>query len=265
MVIIKRRTVFKLAGGLAILGVGGSIYSTIVENNMIGVTEVDFSLGLGLRAVLISDTHMDTSIFNVSRVLEIVNELDPDMIFHTGDLLSSLSGLDPGIRFLANLSRLSDLYVVAGNHDHWSGVTPRVLRDKLAGFDNIYVFDNDSLLLDGLWIVGVDDPYTFNDDVDKALSGLDAYTPKLMIVHSPQVIDKVAGRVDIVLAGHTHGGQVRIPFIGPLWLPLPRRYWEYDYGVYRVGITKMFVTRGLGTSFLPVRFNCPPEVVLIYL
>jgi hypothetical protein len=263
VVVIRRRTMLKLLGGLAVAGVGGGLYSTVVENSMIGFTSVDLYLGLNIKVVHISDTHMDTSIFDVGRVLDMVGEVDPDIIVHTGDILTTLSGLESSIDFLVRLSRMSSVYVVVGNHDHWSGITPGVLGDKLSGYDNIHVFDNDALFIDGFWIVGVDDPYTFNDDIDKALYGLDDYYPKILISHSPQIIGKAMNRVDVVLAGHTHGGQVRIPFVGPLWLPLPKRFWKYDYGLFREGSTRMFVTRGLGTTFLPVRFNCPPEIVLI--
>lgn len=254
-----------IGGSLLGLSLGTFSYSYLVESKSFGVTELDIALGLGLRAVQISDTHIDTSVYNLHDLIDLVGSLRPEIIFYTGDLLTTVKGLEDSITFLLSLGELAEVYFVLGNHDIWSGLTASQLRDLVHTSNNIFVLDNESVYHDGFWIIGVNDPYTYNSDLNKALQGVDGSGPKVLLAHSPQIIGEAAGEVDVVLAGHTHGGQIRLPFIGPLWLPLPPKYLKYDYGLFMVSNTRMFVTRGVGTTFLPVRFNCPPEIVLLRL
>ncbi len=179
-------------------------------------------------------------------------------------MISRPGGLNASNDLLHRLGEVAEVYVVLGNHDIWSGLAPGQLKGFFQTGDNVYVLGNESIYHDGFWIVGVNDPYTYLDNLDKALEDVDS-NPRLLLAHSPQIIGEAVDKVDLVLSGHTHGGQVRIPFIGPLWLPLPPKYWGYDYGLFQVSETKMFVTRGVGTTFLPLRFNCPPEIVVLSL
>jgi len=114
--------------------------------------------------------------------------------------------------------------------------------------ENIEVEDN-------FYIVGVDDPYTMHDRLDKALQGIRENSVIVLLAHSPEIVGKAANKVDIILAGHTHGG--------PLYVPLPRKYRRYVSGLFKVGETYMYVNRGIGTSILPVRFMCTPEVTCL--
>lgn len=119
---------------------------------------------------------------------------------------------------------------------------------------------------DRIWVVGVDDPVTARDHLDRALLGTDNGSPRLLLTHSPHPYrHAVRFGLDLLLAGHTHGGQIRLPFLGALYVPsmgfLPRR----DYGLHRSGQTTLIVSGGLGESGLPIRFNIRPEVSLVTL
>ena len=118
-----------------------------------------------------------------------------------------------------------------------------------------------------IYLIGVDDPHTFNDNLDKAIDNIsETNVVKILLAHSPEIIDKaVKKNINLVLVGHTHGGQVRLPIIGPLYISLPPKYRKYDQGLFKVDNTLMLVNRGIGMSFIPVRFLCPPEIVVIEL
>jgi|Deesub1362A_J573_1020465.scaffolds.fasta_scaffold00008_109 hypothetical protein len=263
---MDRRRFLKLLGTAAIVGggLGGVSYSHFIEPRNLTITNISIPMKLGIAAIHISDTHVDTSPYSIDALITVIGSLKPDLVFHTGDILTEIKGMRDSQHLLKRLGELCETYVVVGNHDVWSGVTSDYLKYKLDGIENVYVLGNESIYHDGFWIIGVDDPYTYNDDLTRALENVDS-GPRILLAHSPQIIGRAAGKVDLVLCGHTHGGQVRIPFIGPLWLPLPPKYTRYDYGLFAVSETKMFVSRGIGTSFLPVRFNCPPEIVLLSL
>jgi len=262
---VSRRTVIKLLATLGAIPILGYVYSNRIETNIFTITRLDFNIGLNFRIIHISDTHFGSSIYDVNSLVKLIRELDPDIIFHTGDLITTMDGLGMGVSFMNRLSDISPVYIVAGNHDHWSGLGSDGMKEKLGSFENIYVLNNEAVRYRGIWIIRVDDPYTYHDDLSKALESVSGDGLKILLAHSPQIIGKVHNDIDLILAGHTHGGQIRIPFIGPLWVPLPREYRRYDYGLFEVDGLRMFVTRGIGTTFYPIRFNCPPEVLLLNL
>lgn len=125
--------------------------------------------------------------------------------------------------------------------------------------ENVAIYKNGS----PIYIAGVDDPYIGYDNVESALRKIREEDVVILLAHSPQIIDKCIGKVDLILSGHTHGGQVIIPFFGPLFVPLPYEYRKFTYGYFDFNRTKMFVSRGIGTSIFPIRFLCPPEIVII--
>ncbi len=256
---LTRRRFLKLAGFAALLGAG----YPVVEARMVRVTRVDIDLGLGIKAVHITDTHFSTSVFSPEGVVATVEELRPGIIFHTGDLLTFRRGLEEAREFISALSEIAPVYLVPGNHDHWSGVGGKGLKKELGSGARVLL--NEAVRIGDLAIAGVDDPYTGRADLERALRGTGDAGARLLLAHSPQIIGEAAQQVELVLAGHTHGGQVRLPRKGALWLPLPREYWRFDYGLFSVGGTRLFVSRGVGTGYLPVRLNCPPEIVALSL
>ncbi|MGC9015123.1 MAG: metallophosphoesterase [Thermoproteota archaeon] len=266
---------FIFAAILAILAL--VFFSFVIEPNFITTTTYikvyieklpkDFN---GFRIVHITDLHFGSLGLPIkySRVLEKVRTLRPDLIAVTGDLVSNKESAKEALNFVVELSKISDVYLVFGNWDHWSALNIsdfedatnrsriRVLLNK-----NVAVRRNGSLI----YVAGVDDPYSGYDDLESALRNIKEGSVVVLLAHSPQIIDKCIGKVDLVLSGHTHGGQVVIPFLGPLFVPLPSKYRKFTYGYFDLNETKMFVSRGVGTSILPVRFLCPPEVAVIEL
>jgi uncharacterized protein len=145
------------------------------------------------------------------------------------------------------------VFYVPGNWEHW--VSQRSLE-----LNNAPTLINSAVRVrDDVWIVGIDDAFAGIPNLTKALEGVDGTV--IALFHSPAFFDAASSKIDLALAGHTHGGQVRVPFVGALWLP--QQSGEYVAGWYQRDRAKMFVSRGIGTSMLPIRFNCRPELALI--
>ncbi len=252
---LSRRAFIGLAGGF----VAALAYPTVGEPYTITVSELNLEWFDDLKAVHISDTHFGSYWFNEQAALNTISQFSPDLIFHTGDLITYMSGLENALKFLERLSSIAPIFMVAGNHDHWSGLGSEGLKEEAISVGEVHVLNNEYVDLGPFIIAGVDDPYTYHDDPVKAIPKTDRRV--VLLAHSPQIVGKVV--TDLVLTGHTHGGQVRLPFIGPPYLPLPRAYRKYDQGLFIFEEGTMYVTRGLGMSFLPLRFMCPPEIVLI--
>ncbi len=154
---------------------------------------------------------------------------------------------------------------ILGNHDHWNG--PEIVAHALDRH-GLNVLRNQSLPLERggqrIWIVGLDDVIAHANDLDKALEGIPSAETKIVAVHEPDFADEAAKYpVDLQLSGHSHGGQVRIPFLGAPILPHLGR--KYPVGLNRVRDLQVYTNRGIGVISPPVRLNCPPEVTLITL
>jgi len=260
------RRKFLAALGIAI---GIPLIDSLIVEPALLITKAELKLRLNikgsmLRLVQLSDLHFGSSNpLLYSTVKSIVEGLKPDIIVITGDIVSKVEALDDAIEFLEGLERIAPILIVWGNWDHWSlGDRITKFKESLESIGEIKVLINESFVLEnGVSIVGVDDPYTGHDNLDLALKG--SSNIRVLLAHSPQIIDKAVNNVDLVLTGHTHGGQVVLPLIGPVFVPLPAKYRKYVSGLFKIENTVMYVSRGLGTSILPLRFSCPPEVLLV--
>lgn len=219
----------------------------------------------GRRAVQISDLHLDRYHPRHDRMLDTIAGLRPDWIFVTGDLLTISSGLPHLFRFLAGLRTIAPVYLTLGNHDHYSGV-PVDQFSELADRHKLHLLVNQAMFVptEGgeLGIVGLDDPSLHRADL-ACIPPRTAGRFTVLLAHAPNVLDHLDHRhaVDLVLCGHSHGGQWRFPLLHPFWLPYGcnRRSAGHHH---RNGHT-LYINRGLGWSMLPIRLNCTPEIVVI--
>ncbi|HYO62673.1 MAG TPA: metallophosphoesterase [Pyrinomonadaceae bacterium] len=241
-------------------------YDLVVERHAIGLKRLPRELD-GMRVVHLSDIHHSpfTGREQVERAVEIANSLQPDIVALTGDYIShEREYAAPCAEMLGKLKARRGVYAVLGNHDNW--VDAPLITDlfRLAG---IHVLNTEGLRYgDGgasFWLAGVNDTMVGLEDLPLALAGSRADEMKLLLAHNPIILRRAArAGVDLVLAGHTHGGQVTWRSERSASGRVRRRILR---GLGRRGETQIYVTRGVGTVVLPVRYGCRPEVSLLTL
>jgi len=241
-------------------------YQLAVERHAIGLRRLPRELD-GLKIVHLSDIHHSpfTGREQVERAVEVANSLQPDLVALTGDYIShEREYIQPCAEILGRLRARRGVYAVLGNHDNW--VDAELITDcfRLAG---IRVLNNEGMRFEdkgaSFWLAGVNDTMVGLEDLPLALAGSRADEMKLLLAHNPVILRRAArAGVDLVLSGHTHGGQVTWRSERSASGRARRRILR---GLGRRGETQIYVTRGLGTVVLPVRYGCLPEVALLTL
>ena len=223
----------------------------------------------GVRIVHLTDLHhsLFTPLEDIERAIHLANLLHPDVVALTGDYVTlSPSYIWPVARALGKVRAPWGVFAVLGNHDFQvdADEITRALRAQ-----RIRVLRNSHFALRArastLWVLGVDDLWWRADDLAAALRSVPARDPKILLCHNPVGIRQAAEHgIDLVLSGHTHGGQVRLPVVGSVYgrSKLGERFVE---GWNRLNGTQIYVSRGIGKVLLPVRLGCPPEIACLRL
>lgn len=230
----------------------------------------------GFSIALLSDFHFDPhfSVHPLHAAIPMVNGLHPDLIVLAGDFVTksflkddekAASAAEPCAHLLRRMSAPRGLWAVMGNHDDSTDVEHVTGALQAEG---IHVLANQSEAIehDGtrVWLSGVNDVLGHTADLSKTLHPVPADEAVILLAHEPDFADEVARfPVDLQLSGHSHGGQIRVPFLPPLYLPPLAR--KYVLGRYQVGRLCLYTTAGLGTIGVPMRLNCPPEITLLTL
>jgi hypothetical protein len=263
-------------------GAGLALYSGEIERHWIDVRALDIHLPSlpsafdGMRIAQLSDIHLDefTEPFLLRHSIEEINRMKPDLVLLTGDYVTyEIAPRDYALRSAWQCAEiLSELkcprrYAILGNHDVMLGekeVTHALVSHGITVLNNSFLpMERGS---DRIWLAGLDDPVCGEPDPEAAIPpsirGV-ANEPVILMCHAPDYADRLARHpvgksVGLMLSGHTHGGQVRVPFLGALDLPPGGR--KYVEGWFRVGSMQLYVNRGIGTVGVPFRFDCPPEI-----
>ncbi|MBI3336221.1 metallophosphoesterase [Candidatus Peregrinibacteria bacterium] len=277
-------------GCVGFLGFAGFIgflltaYGSFVEPRLITLNEYDVHLPLRtpLKIAVLSDLHVGPykgKLF-LERVVERTNELLPDLVLLLGDFIFDpdvdLSAFSP----LGNLHPSIGTYAVLGNHDqgqYQSIFGKRIIRPDLG--DNvsmalsdlgITVLRNEHVTIpivdESLVLAGIDDIWTAEADLDSAFADVSPYTPLILLVHNPSIVDDPQSRAaHLIVAGHTHGGQIRLPWIGPI-PPLPTTLGpSVDQGIFPIDTdSTLAITRGIGETNARARLFAPPEIMLLH-
>ncbi|MBF0590702.1 MAG: metallophosphoesterase [Nitrospirae bacterium] len=279
--------------GVVLLGTKG-VYNTSRYNLGLGRVMLQVptlpSSFEGFKIGLLSDFHSSVIVSEglISRSARMCMDEAPDVIALTGDFITGTNKvggsakvamergargyIDRCVDALSTLRAPMGIYGVLGNHDFWSGqgavdaicqsFTERIgvvwLRNK-----NVRIQRGDKYI----YILGVDDYWQNSCSLVEAYRGVDAAAVKILLSHNPDInieIESSRKRIDVVLSGHTHGGQIVFPFIGAPFLPSTLGQ-KYISGVVRDGVRQTYITTGVGDNMLPLRYNCPPEVAIITL
>ncbi len=228
------------------------------------------------KLVQISDLHFtkDTSSSKINNIHKTIANQNPLIVFITGDFISNDAGIDKSVELVKKISEKYPTYIVFGNWDYWAlDYSVNNFKDQLekAG-GKVLINDSENIKIgdEDIGIAGVKDPYTsgeIKNDIDKALIKIEDNKCRILLAHSPNVIkEAVEKNIDLVLVGHTHGGQVYIPYLTEKLIPANRKYGKgYIKGLYKTNNTQMYVNRGIGTSVVPFRFIVPPEITVFSL
>ena len=271
-----RRRFLRLLGGTVAGGVAASVIDAFaVEPRWINVTcptLVVEHLGAGwdgVRIAHLTDLHVGRliSLDHVRKAVDLANAAGPDLVVLTGDFVSRRRAINDALTdALKALRAPLGAFAVLGNHDHWTDAAAVVKSITAAG---VRMLDNGRTVLtrggDPLVLAGVGDLWEGAPDLGAALAGAPAEAPRVLLCHNPDYADRMPAdpRVDLMLCGHTHGGQVKVPFGGRPQLPI--RNLKYAAGFVPGPHCPMYVSVGLGMVGIPVRFNCRPELPVITL
>ena len=274
---LGRRELLRRAAGLTLIagavGVAGLEYTRTIEPSWIEITSVHVRMpGMapafdGYRIAQISDLHLGDWLTpaQLAQVVRMVNGIGADLIAVTGDFITSHAPKHAQdlITTLRDLHALDGVTGILGNHDHWSSAA--VIRSVIAesgmlDLDNaVHTLQRGSALLH---IAGVDDIWERKDRLDDVLAAMPREGAAVLLAHEPDFADTSAasGRFGLQISGHSHGGQIIAPFIGPLRLPLYAL--KYPLGRYQIGQMTQYTNRGIGMLQPHVRLNCRPEITV---
>lgn len=244
---------------LTLLGILTFTYSYFIETNWLEITHHQIKLNTisnqKIKIIQISDLHTKEINTIEEKVIKAVQSENPDFIFLTGDI-STPGGTNSGYeKVLMELKAKKAIYYIPGNWEDWEPISdlPNILTRN-----NIIDLTNKSIRLDkNLWLAGFAHAPTGKPDLG-ILRNIPSDSKIISIFHSPIFFDEVSHSIDLAFAGHTHGGQIRLPKIGSI--ALPPGSGDYDQGWFQKNRAKMYVNRGIGTSIVPLRFLCRPEI-----
>lgn len=278
---ISRRSFLKRTFGSLLslfgLGAGGYYYSREIEPKLLDVNHhkiINPSIPSSFnrfKIVQFSDTHLGFQ-YNAQQLKKLVkkiNSLNPDIIFFTGDLMDTPNQYNEAniiIPLLKELEAPFGKFAIYGNHDH-GGYGTDIYKSIIeeSGFNLLLNSHQQIELIDGssFYVIGIDDAMLGKPDIRTAIKGVPDDSYKILLSHAPDLADEAQNfNIQLQLSGHSHGGQVKIPFAGALVIPPYAE--KYKEGFYKIGSTPLtlYVNRGLGTTRLPFRFLCKPEITV---
>ena len=266
----RRRFLQAGVGGLAATPFVLCGYGAAYAGRAYEIEELTLPFGRSLRVVQLTDIHAGIYMNRdeMRRYADQVIALQPDLFVLTGDYISNSLVFFPGcLEEMARIRARYGTFATLGNHEHWYGELGE-LRTIFREY-RIPRLNNSHQLIQTesgpFAVAGIDDLRTGYPDLEAALRGLDAATPTLLLSHRPEIFPEAARRgIPLTLAGHYHGGQVKLSLPGG-GLSLAHIRTPYPEGLYRINASRLYVSRGIGTTFTPVRLNAPPEVTLFHL
>jgi predicted MPP superfamily phosphohydrolase len=282
---VTRRGFLKFLGygliDLVMLSMSGALFDVFAGRGLFSVETIRLRLSRlpkafsGLRVAQISDIHMGgwMNPERFQQVADLVIAEKPDILLITGDFLLGHDFSDAAkqaivdlIPILSSLAGAIPAFAVLGNHDYWT--SPAAIRQMLFSCgikdltNTVFTLERDG---HSLQLCGVDDIWKGDVRLHDVIAKLDDHSTAILLAHEPDFADISAAtdKFDLQISGHTHGGQVNLPFFGPPVRPFLGK--KYPIGLYKLGNMFQYTNRGVGMARLPLRVNCPPEITIFVL
>lgn len=287
----RRQFIVNSLRGLIVLGIGKGFYNTtssslMLEEQTINIPGLSPSFK-GLKIAQLSDIHSSPIVSQrlIQEAVHAVMDKKPDVICLTGDFVSGTTKFFSGsigefnekylhkcIESLTGLSAPMGIYGVLGNHDFWSGEKAvKLITEACSERLGVRWLRNSSFRLQRrkgyISILGIDDYWQPASSIHSAMKGTADNDIKILLSHNPDVNEEIEAnkiKIDLVISGHTHGGQFVLPFIGAPFLPSAFGQ-KYRCGLVRDGNRQTYISRGVGHLLFPIRINCPPEATVLTL
>ena len=263
---------YALCGGIGSLVAS---YPIFIERNIVQINRYKILVDNlpesfnGIRLVHLTDLHLGFMVSEsfIDRIVNKTNKLKPDIIICTGDYVhksNSTEEIDKVWPILSKLKAKYGVFSVLGNHDHWADFERSMYWLERTGQNTRHSCKQIYKGKERILIAGAGDYWEDDLKIDKSFSCSDHDDCRILLSHNPDSVDtQYHTPLSLVISGHTHGGQVVIPFLGPPKLPVKNK--EYSSGLIETGKAKVFISRGIGWAIYPVRFNCYPEIAVLEL
>jgi uncharacterized protein len=266
----RRRFLQAGVAGLATAPFVLSGYGALYARKACEVREITLSFGNSLRVVQLTDIHAGIYMTReeMHRYADQVIALRPDLFVLTGDFISNSMRFLPGcIEEMVRVQARYGTFATLGNHENWLG-RPSEFQTIFRRYGVPLLVNAHQVIETGqgaFAVAGIDDIRTGRPNLDAALHGLDPAMPTLLLSHRPEIFPQAAARgIPLTLAGHYHGGQIKLSLPG-VTISLAHLRTPYPEGLHRINASHLYVSRGIGTTFTPVRLNAPPEITLFHL
>jgi predicted MPP superfamily phosphohydrolase len=237
------------------------IYSSCFEPYQLESTFHEATIGESGKSLLfahVTDLHTNGLGKLELKLIDAILSEKPEIILITGDIATP-GGTAKGYEdVLSKLKAPLGVYFVQGNWEYWEPI--KELRDILKKTHIVDLTNKSTQIKDNLWLAGLDDELAGSPELS-TYENIPKKSKIISMFHSPALFTSINNKTNLAFAGHSHGGQIRLPFIGALWTP--EGTGKYHSGWFKEGQAKMYVSRGLGNSILPIRFNCRPEIAFI--
>jgi predicted MPP superfamily phosphohydrolase len=250
--------VSKVVLGVTVIVAVCVAYSLLIEPHWLVVRNVAINSPATIRVIHVTDIHYDGDREYLGRVVDTINRTPADLVCFTGDLIEDCGVLRECLGILERVNK--PMVGIAGNHDLWARAPTDPLRASFARTGGMWLSDTNVLMLNGaLEIVACS-----GDPARLPQSRLSHSARRVLLTHYPGLVAGLQGQsFDLILAGHSHGGQVRIPLIGRFIMPF--NVMPYDVGLFKTPAGPLYVNPGIGTFFMKARFLCRPEVTVLEL
>ncbi len=258
------------AGSLAAAPFAFAGYGAFGEAKRFGVREVSIPFGRQLKAVQLTDIHAGHFMTRaeIGQCVEKIKPLDPDLLLLTGDYISnSMNYLPACLEELSRVRARYGTYACLGNHEHWYGKTDYLARAFERHGMRLLVNSHQLVNTDDgpLEVLGIPDLLRGNAKLEEALCGTAPGVPRILLSHRPEIFPRATERgIKLTLAGHYHGGQIVLKLPG-ISLSVADFKTDYPHGLFRLDGSYLYVSRGIGTTFTPVRLNAEPEITFLKL